>query len=183
MSFRKVGVIALSMLCLAGCGNQYMRKVETRPVIAPDPSKATLVIYRSTSFGFIKEIHNYVDKAYVGTTKGKCYFATKVDPGTHYVIADAENKACAKINFEANKVYYLNQLIFMGVMSARTGFAGSNPQDFEAQKNEMDYEILNPEEKGPSLDEKDFNQTVADFEKEDKEDPNKHKDTDNLKGY
>jgi hypothetical protein len=183
MSLRKAGVLALLIFCIAGCGNQYMRKIESKPEIKADPSKATLVIYRMTSYGFVKEIHNYLDKTYIGTTKGKCYFVAKVDPGSHYVIGDAENKACAKVNFEANKVYFLNQTIFMGVMSARTGFIGGNLKEFEEQKNEMDYEIINPEEKGPTLDDGDYKETVADFEKEDKEDPKKHEDTNNLKGY
>jgi hypothetical protein len=183
MSFRKAGVAALLVFFIAGCGNQYMRKVETRPEIKPDPSKATLVIYRMTSYGFIEEIHNYLDKAYIGTTKGKCYFATMVEPGTHYLIGDAENKACAKINFEANKVYYLCQSIFMGVWSARTGFMGGTLKEFEEQKPEMDCLIINTGEKAPALDENDFKETVADYEKEDKEDPKRHEDTNNLPGY
>ncbi len=183
MWLRKAGIFALLVLGVVGCGNQYMVKVAARPEISTDPSKATLVIYRMTSYGFVKEIHNYLDKAYIGTTKGKCYFVTKVDPGVHYVIGDAENKACAKINVEAGKVYYLNQSIFMGIMSARTGFIGGTLKEFEEQKNEMDCEIINSAEKGPALDDKDYKETVADFDKEDKEDPKKHEDTDNLKGY
>ncbi|HUI92494.1 MAG TPA: hypothetical protein VLX68_09635 [Chitinivibrionales bacterium] len=183
MSFKKVGVTAMLVFFIAGCGNQYMRKPAACPEIKADQSKATLVIYRTTSFGWVKEIHNYLDKAYIGTTKGKCFFATKVDPGSHYVIADAENKACAKINFEAGKVYYLCQSIFIGVWSARTGFTPGTLKEFEEQQKEMDCLIVNTEEKAPVLGDKDYKETVADFEKEEKEDPKKHEDTDHLQGF
>ena len=183
MSVRKVSLVALVAVFFVGCGAEYMRKVDTAPAISPDPAKATLVLFRSTSWGFAKEIYNYCDKSYIGTTKGKCYFVTKIDPGTHYIIADAENKACAKVYLEANKVYYLQQGVFLGVMSARTGFSGTTVEEFEKQKPEMDYVIVNPQQKPPVLDEKDFAQTTADFDKEDKEDSKKHADTDNLKGF
>ncbi len=183
MSLKKILAIGLLALTIGGCGAEYMKKQDTSPQISADPAKATLVIYRSTSYGWAKEIYNYIDKTFIGATKGKCYFVSKLEPGDHYLIADAENKACAKINVEAGKVYFVQQNIFMGVMSARTGFQGSNPQDFDGQKKELTYVILNPEEKAPTLEEKDYNETVKDFEKENKEDPKKHEDTNNLKGY
>ena len=113
MSFKKVVGLALGTLfLLAGCTNPNMLYIETRPDIHPDPSKATLVIYRTLSYCGPTRVHNFIDKTYIGTTQGKCFFVAKVDPGSHYVIAVAENKACAKANFELGKVYYLQQGMF-----------------------------------------------------------------------
>ncbi|HUI94012.1 MAG TPA: hypothetical protein VLX68_17370 [Chitinivibrionales bacterium] len=184
MSLKKIVTVAAALIVLAGCGNPFMLKIETKPDMHANASKAALVIYRSTSFGPRMPVHNFIDGKYIGTTVGKCFFISKVDPGSRYVVGDAENKACAKINFEAGKVYYLQQILYFGFKSARTGYSGSNPKDFEDQLKEgMDYIAINPAEKAPMLNEGDYKQTIADFEREDKEDPSKHKDTDSLQGY
>lgn len=177
-------IIALTVLAaFFGCGDEYMLKVENKPEIHLDQSKATIVIFRSTSLGGPKEIYNYIDSKYIGTTKGKSFFITTAEPGTHYIVADAENKACAKITLEANKVYYLNQQIYMGVMSARTGFSGSNPEEFEKEKSEMDFFVVNSNQAPPSVDAKDLEKAIADFNEENGKDPERFKDTNGLQGF
>lgn len=186
MSFKKVVGLALGTLfLLAGCTNPNMLYIETRPDIHPDPSKATLVIYRTLSYCGPTRVHNFIDKTYIGTTQGKCFFVAKVDPGSHYVIAVAENKACAKANFELGKVYYLQQGMFTGVIRARVVFTGSNQKDFGEQIKDtgIKYTAINPNEKAPTLDDGDYRKVVANFEDEEKKDPSQHKDTDTLQGY
>ena len=98
-------------------------------------------------------------------------------------MASGENNACAKVNFEAGKVYYLMQAIFPGFIKARTGFIGSNPEDFEKDKPDFTYFVIKQGEKSPQIDKDTYNKTIQDHEKEMKEDPERHKDTANLQGY
>lgn len=179
----KLALAATAALVLASCGGSVMLTQDTKPEIKPVGDKATLVIYRGTAFGFAVKIDNYLDKKFIGQTQGRSFFITRVDPGEHYVIADAENKACAKTNFEAGKIYYLMQGIYPGVMKARTGFSGADPEAFTKDLEDMSYGTINPEEEAPTIDEDDYSETIADYEKEIKEDPEKHKDTSNLQGY
>jgi hypothetical protein len=167
-------------------GPDIMIKQETQPEIKADPEKAVLVIYRGTVFGGAVAISNYIDKQFIGQTQGKSYFISKVDPGNHYLIGESENNACAKITLEAGKIYYVMQGIYPGVMFARTGFSASNPEDFtKDQKEGMDFLVYTPLPSAddiPSIEEE-YKETIEDFEKELVEDPAKHKDMVELKGY
>jgi hypothetical protein len=151
--------------------------------IKADPNNAKLVIYRGTGFGFLVVLNNYLDGKFIGQTKGKSFFVTTVNPGEHYIVGSGENNACAKVNFEAGKVYYLLQAIFPGFMKARTGFIGSNPEDFEKDKPDLTYYVLKQGEKFPQINKDTYNKTIQDHEKEMKEDPERHKDTSDLQGY
>lgn len=177
-----VSVVALALL--SGCGGFYMvNKKDARPEITANPQKAKLVIYRGTSFGAAVKIDNFVDKKFVGQTQGKSYFVTELEPGTHYVIGASENNACCKINCEAGKVYYLLQAIYPGVMFARTGFEGSNPESFQKDLPKLNYFECCSGDKLPSIDEDEYAETIKDMEKELAEDPERHKDTRSLVGY
>lgn len=183
MRVNKVYALFLLPLFLMSCGNFYMIEQKTRPEIKADMENATLVIYRGTNFGFAVTIDNFVDKQFVGQTKGKSYFIAKVSPGEHYVIGASENNCCAKITFEAGKVYYLLQGIYPGVMFARTGYAGSDPESFEKDVSDLAYFVYDTGKGAPTLEEDTYKQTIADHEKESQEEPDRHKDTANLKGY
>jgi hypothetical protein len=120
--FKKLLYSALFLmpLVLTACGGpKHMITMDVKPAIAPKPDKAVLVIARTTSIGFAVTIENYLDKKLIGQTKGKSYFMTDVQPGQHYVMGHAENWATARINFEAGKIYFLNQDIRMGVWTER----------------------------------------------------------------
>jgi hypothetical protein len=193
---KKVGVLMLLAFCIAGCGGKNMMKGKTPTEIIPETSKATLVIYRTQTYSSVKEIPTYLDKAYIGSTMGKSYFVAKVDPGVHYVIGYLGNKMCKKITVEAKKVYYLQQLVYPGFAYSNAAFIGQTLKEFEAEKGKMDYLIINPdanssmsigwerkEEYGKPLDEKEYEEIIADYEKEEKENLKKHENTDTLKGY
>lgn len=176
--------LAVSLcLLIVSCGGFYMLRKEPPPDISADESTATLVIYRGTAFGAAVRIDNFLDNKFIGQTRGKSYFITRVDPGTHYIIGASENNACAKIDFEAGKVYYLLQAIYPGMMFARTGFVGSNPEDFEKDLPKLSYFKCCTDDELPTMDEADYQETVADHEEELKKDPDRHEDTVNIKGY
>jgi len=173
-------------LFLTACGGpKHMIIMDVKPKLAPKAGVAVLVIVRTTSFGGGVTIENCLDRKLIGQTKGKSYFITDVKPGRHYVMAHAENWATARINFEANKVYFLDQGIYMGVWMARTGFTPMTAEDALKQINEsgMSYGEYNAKSPGEDMSEKDFNEAKADFEKEVKEDPTRHKNTLEYRGF
>jgi hypothetical protein len=182
---RKVRYCLVAGLCFlfASCGEFYMLKQETRPEIKPSDTKAKLVIVRGTSFGFAVKIDNFLDGKFIGQTKGKSYFITEVDPGTHYIIGAAENNSCARLNFEAGKIYYLLQAIYPGIMFARTGFIAQKPEEADKDIAECKYLIIDPAKKAEDMKKADYDKTAADFDREAKEDPGRHKDVLEYKGY
>jgi hypothetical protein len=114
-----------------------------------------------------------------------------VDPGQHYVIGEGENRACARFDFEAGKVYYLLQIIYPGALQilvstsakGRTGFEPKNPEEAQKDINDCDYLVYEPKNGTEELKPDDYKETVADFEKEAKETPDKHKNILEYKGY
>jgi hypothetical protein len=107
----------------------------------------------------------------------------KVDPGTHYLIGASENNSCARITLEAGKIYYVLQAIYPGAMFARTGFSGADPVHFTKELPELNYFSIMTDKGAPQMDESDYKETCADFDKEASEDPEKHKDMLNLQGF
>lgn len=160
-----------------------MVEQDTHPEIKADPQKAILVIFRGTSFGAAPSINFYIDRILAGQTRGKSYFITKVEPGSHYVIANLENNSCVKIKFEAGKIYYLSQGIFPGAMSSKMGFNASNPQDFERDRKNLIFYAGDPQLAPPMMKEDEYNRTITDYEKEVKEHLERNKDTADLQGY
>jgi hypothetical protein len=186
--FTKLSLFAVSvsmLLLLGACGAKHMVTMDTKPRLAVKPDKAVLVIVRTTSFGGGVSFDNYIDGKMIGQTQGKCYFMTDVTPGTHYVMAHAENWATAKIHFEAKRIYFLNQIVTLGIWKARTGFSALSAQDALQQINESgcDYMVYDRKNPGEDMSQQEFNEIKADFEKEAKEDPGRHKDTLEYKGF
>jgi hypothetical protein len=183
MKSRLVFCIA-SALLLSSCGGiQYMLQRDVKPEIKPVPDKATLVIYRSTNYGFAVTIDNFIDGKFIGQTKGQSFFITRVEPGRHYVVAASENNSCARFDFEAGKVYYLLQAIFPGIMFARTGFIAKSASDAHQEMEPCGFYEVDPQAKVDDMKQDTYNQTVADFEKEVKEEPSRHQDVLEYKGY
>ncbi len=95
----------------------------------------------------------------------------------------AENWATAQINFEAGKIYFLNQDIRMGVWMARTGYSPLTAADALREINEIDYRVYDTAHPGEDMSQKDFQDVKEDIEKEVKEDPGRHKDVLDYRGY
>lgn len=182
LSYVAAGVVLFGVL---GCGGMWtMNTSSEKPSPQASDDKATLVIMRTTSYGWAAQISNFLDGKLIGQTKGKCYFITKVDPGKHTVICQNENVRMHEINFEAGKVYYLQQAIYMGAWSARTEYDTLNPQIFEEQKPECEYFVFSPE---LAKDEEDAVIDMEDAKKERNEQIADEKEyyakIDNLKGF
>jgi len=179
----RVAVASFALLAIVGCGGMWtMKSKEEKPSPMASPDKATLVIMRTTSYGFAAKVENYLDGKLIGQTKGKCYFFTKIDPGQHLLICKNENMRPHQINFEAGKVYYLQQAIYMGAWSARTEYDTLNPAKFEEQKPECDFLVLSPSEipSDAGIDIKEAMRERADQMKDEAE---YYAKIDNVKGY
>jgi len=177
--------LALSLCALVGCGKSYMILRDTKPALGARPEAATLAIVRTTSTGFGVTMDNYLDGKMIGQTRGRCYFLTDVPAGTHYVVGTAENTAVARLSLESGRVYALRQALYPGVMKARTGY---EPLTAAEARQEMadgscDYREYDRAKPGPDMDAADYKEAVDDFEKEVREDPSRHKDTLEYKGF
>ncbi len=177
--FRKFSLLVLMPVFLLSCaaGTVHMIEQDVRPTLATKPDKAVLVIVRTTSLGWGLTFDNYIDGKMIGQTRGKSFFITEVQPGTHFVMAKAENVAAAKINFEAGRIYFLDQGIYPGFWTMRTGFSPMAAEEAKKQLGEsgIQYRTYNASNPGPDMDSKDYEETKADFEKEVKGDPKRHK--------
>lgn len=179
-------IVALPFLLVSCGGGFYMLTKDTGPEIKSDPDKATIVIYRHVSVGGAIVFNTYLDNMLIGQTKWKSYFIAKTEPGEHVLITSAENNSCAKITVEAGKVYYINTVPTIGVMKARVLTSASDPMKFDEQKKELTFYQLSTQDADKedlSLDKETYDETVADYEKELKEDPDRHKNMINLKGF
>ncbi|MSQ82105.1 MAG: hypothetical protein EXR77_04195 [Myxococcales bacterium] len=181
-----VAGFALTTTAFAGgCGPSYMIHKDFKPAPAAEAGRATLLIIRTTSFGWGITIDEFLDGKMTGQTRGRCFFMTDVPLGSHYVIGDAENKAVARINFQAAKIYALSQGIYPGFWKARTGFSAMSAAEAkrEMADSSCDYREYNAAKPGQDMEANDYKEAIDDFEKETKEDPDRHKDTFNYKGF
>ena len=181
------GILLLMSVFLLSCaaGTVHMIEQDMKPPLAVKSDKAVLVVVRTTSLGWAIVVDNYLDGKMIGQTRGKSCFSTEVKPGSHYVMAKAENVAAARINFEAGRIYFLDQSVYPGFWKMRTGFSPMTAEEAKKQLSEdgMQFRIYNTGNPGPDMDAKDYQETKDDFEREVKEDPGRHKDTLEYKGY
>jgi hypothetical protein len=153
---------------------------ESKPAISAKSDKAVLVIIRTTSFGWGSVVDNYLDGKMIGQTQGKMFFITEVKPGMHYVISHADNTDTARLNFEAGKIYLLQQGIYPG-WNIVTRFSPMTTEEFANEVKEATYVVYDTQKPGNDMSDKDFKEAKDDFEKEAKQ--GEHKDTLQIKGY
>lgn len=152
----KSSLIPLFTLSLFSCSNFYMIKQNHHMEIKADPEKAVLVIYRSTSYGFSSKVDIFLDNKFIGQTKGKCYFTTKSNPGTHYLTMISENKTCAQLTLEAEKVYYILQTIYPGRSSIQSSFSESDPDNFSKEIAGLEYLTIAENKEVPQMNNSEF---------------------------
>jgi hypothetical protein len=163
--------------CIAGT---HMITKEGKPSISAKSNRAMLVIIRTTSFGSGSVVDNYLDGKMIGQTQGKVFFMTEVTPGKHYVISHADNTDTVRLNFEAGKIYLLQQGIYPG-WNATTRFSPMTTEEFTKEVKEANFVVYDTEHPGKDMSDKDFKEAKDDFEKEAKQ--GEHKDTLQIKGH
>jgi hypothetical protein len=138
-------------------------------LVTPDPGKAALVVARTTSWGGRITFDTYLEREMIGATRGKGYFIkTDITPGAHYVISKAENWETVKIAFEPGRVYYILEVVRMGMLKARLSKQLLTPADLK-QTIDDGCKLLVYDGTGPYLEDKDYEGAVADYEREVKE--------------
>ncbi|HEX9022125.1 MAG TPA: hypothetical protein VF903_12795 [Nitrospirota bacterium] len=186
-----VFLLALSVVLSACVGYHMITKDEKPSTYAAKSNKATLIIIRATKWsgnrgltiGPGQVVTNYLDGKMIGQTRGKSYFVTEVKPGAHYVMAQAQNTAVARIRFEAGRIYILSQLLFPGFNRPTTGFVPMSSEDFSKEYTDADFLVYDTAHPGDDMPANEYQEQRDDFEKEAKEDPGRHKDTLNYRGY
>jgi hypothetical protein len=116
-----------------------MTRHKHKPQIVPDSEKATLVIYRGTSFGYGVTMATYLDNKFVGQTRGASYFITKADPGIRHLTGIAEKNINHQLSLEAGKVYYINQGIYPGMFLAESKIILSDEYHFLNQLKNLTF--------------------------------------------
>ena len=149
----------------------------------PVPGKAGLVVARTSSLGAAIEFDTFLDRKMIGVTKGRGYFVkTDVEPGMHYFISRAETHEAGKILFEPDTTYYIHQKPRLGWWRARITLVPVTPEFLVEEMGDscsfLEYDAKNP---GEDLSEKDFKETVIDYEREVTE--GMHKEFSDYKGY
>jgi len=89
--------------------------------LTPVEGKAIVYILRPSSMGTLIKIKIECNDRRIGSTKGKQYIYTMLDPGRHTFVSKSENRASLDVTLEAGKIYYIRQLVKMGALYARTG--------------------------------------------------------------
>ncbi len=178
-----LSVFGIVTVFFNGCVHRtQMIAKETKPALATKADKAVLLIIRTTSFGWGGVVDNYLDGKMIGQTQGKMYFLTDVTPGLHYVISHADNTDTARIKFEAGRIYFLQQGIYPG-WNITTRFSPMTLEEAQKEIKEAIFVVYDTANPGKDMSEKDFKKAKDDFEKENKEDPTRHKKVIEYKGY
>jgi hypothetical protein len=89
------------------------------PTPQPATGKALVYVLRPTMLGNKIQTKLAVDGQWVGVNRGHNYFFLELDPGERYFCSKAENRSALVVQLEADKTYYLEQKIKMGIMKAR----------------------------------------------------------------
>jgi hypothetical protein len=116
-----------------------MTRHKYKPQILPDSQKATLVIYRGTSFGYGVTMATYLDHKFIGQTRGASYFITKADPGIRYLTGVAEKNINHTLTLEAGKIYYINQGFYPGILLAESKIDLSDEHQFLKHLKNLNY--------------------------------------------
>lgn len=171
-------MFSLIFLVLSSCvpGVVHMIDVDQKPPLSVKRNKALLVIVRPTSFAWRVVIDNYIDGKLIGQTHGKSYFMTDITPGHHYLMAHAENWAVAHLNFEAGKMYLLEQQVLIGEHKARTAFSPLSYEETikEISASSCSYRVYNPESPGADMLQSEFRELKVNFENGIKEVPGRY---------
>jgi len=163
-------VTGLMLVVLSGCTPRHMVKVVNCPdirTIHPPAGKSALVIAETSSFENYdlednRDIHNYLDRKFIGTIRSFSFLVTTVDPGEHYVTSNGENNETILLNFRPGITYYLKQERSMGFSRPRTRYIQANgDRVFNDMKEKYSCYEPDTHDPGVELDADKFKEIVA----------------------
>ena len=98
--------------------NVFSQEMQENSVTIPE-GKAVIYIVRPSSLGTLAGFKVFVDTTYIGINNGNDFVYAFVDPGKHTVKSKGENEKTLEVTCEDGKSYYIEQLVQMGLVSAR----------------------------------------------------------------
>lgn len=152
--------------------------------VKPNDGKAALVIARTTSFGGLINFHTYIEQNIIGVTQGKsCFVKNDIEPGVKYLIARTESLEEAKINFEPDHIYYVQQSPRMGWWVARVTMTPMSLEQLlsEIGSNGCSLYEMDIKDMADNLTNDEYKEAVMDYERELTE--GHHKDFTDYKGF
>lgn len=172
-------------LFLVSCAGPHMITKSNKPEFEAKSGKALLVIVRTMSIFGSVPVENYLDGKLIGITRGKSYFITDVNPGKHYLMARADNMVTTRVDFEPEKIYFLQQSIIPGGIFTMTAFYVFTYEEAMKQMNESGSRFLvyDPGDSDTYLSEKDFKEAKEEFDQEVSEENERHKEILEYRGY
>ncbi len=180
-------LLLLLAVLISACSPSHMTKKEDGfniRTVKPAPGKAALVVARTTSFGGAINFYTYLDKKFIGVTRGKgCFVKNDIEPGLQYVIARTESLETGKLLIEPDKVYFVQETPRMGWMVARVTLTPVTPEHLSSEIGDGGctfYEI-DEKDRAEDLTDHEFNEAVTDYEREIKE--GHHKEFTDYKGF
>jgi len=175
------------MLMLTACTPAHMVLKQDNfdiKTVKPIDGKAALVIARTTSFGGAINFHTYIEQNIIGVTKGKsCIVKNDIEPGVKYLIARTESLEEAKINFEPDHIYYVQESPRMGWWVARVTFSPMSQEQLlsEIGSNGCTLYEMDIKDMADNLTNDEYKEAVTDYERELAE--GYHKDFTDYKGF
>jgi hypothetical protein len=172
---------------MAACAPAHMIEKEDGfniMTVKPNPGKAALVVARTTSFGGAVNFYNYLGYKFIGVTKGKgCFVKNDIEPGLQYLIARTESLETGKIQFEADKVYYVQESPRLGWVVARVTLSPVTPEHLSAEIGDggCTYYVIDEKDRAEDLTEHEYQEAVTDYEREITE--GYHSDFKDYKGF
>ena len=184
---RELWLVIPIMLMLTACAPAHMVLKQDNfdiKTVKPSDGKAALVIARTTSFGGAINFHTYIERNIIGVTKGKsCIVKNDIEPGTKYLIARTESLEEAKINFEPDHIYYVQQSPRIGWWVARVTFTPMSQEQLlsEIGSDGCSLYEMDTKDMADNLTDDEYKEAVTDYERELTE--GYHKDFTDYKGF
>lgn len=160
------------VMLLAACSPAHMTKKEDSfniKTVKPNTGKAALVVARTTNFGKAVNFYNYLDHRFIGVTRGKgCFVKNDIEPGLQYLIARTESLETGKIQFEPDKVYYVQESPRIGWVVARVTLSPVTLEHLveEIGEDGCTYYEIDPKDPAEDLTDHEYKEAVTDYERE-----------------
>lgn len=175
------------ILMLAACTPAHMVLKQDNfdiKTVKPTDGKAALVIARTTSFGGAVNFHTYLEQNIIGVTKGKsCIVKNDIDPGVKYLITRTESLEEAKIDFQPDHIYYVQQSPRIGWVVARVTLTPMSQEQLVSEIGSDGCSLyeMDLKDRADNLTNAEYKEAVADYERELTE--GHHKDFTDYKGF
>jgi hypothetical protein len=122
---------SLAFLACVGCAgsSEYMGDVPATSPIGASDGLATIVFLRPSGIGFGVNF-TILDQEgrWLGEAVAKSHFAVALPPGKYFIVGWSENSAPLDATLEAGRVYYVEVVPQMGVLTARVSLEALSPR-------------------------------------------------------